>query len=68
MPRRTETEIVPGTDTVIKRRREIAIKTKIAEKGDRERDREREQDRDPRSGIGIDIAEMIKTDRDVRKE
>ena len=49
-----ETEIVFGTDTVIKRRREIMIKTKIAEKGTA-------SGITTAIGIGIDIAEMIKT-------
>ena len=57
-----ETEIVFGTDTVIKRRREIVIKTKIAEKGTAsETVNESGIATTTAIGIGIDIAEMIKT-------
>src|SRR5882672_5404983 len=60
MPRRTETEIVPGTDMVIKRRREIVIKTKIAEKGTAS-ETVNESGIATAIRIGIDIAEMIRT-------
>src|SRR5882757_9797690 len=60
MPRSTETKIVFGTDTVIKRRREIVIKTKIAEKGTAS-ETVNESGIATAIGIGIDIAEMIKT-------
>jgi len=60
MPRSTETKIVFGTDTVIKRRREIVIKTKIAEKGTAS-ETVNESGIATAIRIGIDIAEMIKT-------
>jgi hypothetical protein len=57
-PRRTEIEIVFGTGMVTKRRREIAIKTKIAEK---ETGNEIVSGIATATGTGIGIAEMIKT-------
>jgi len=53
-PKETETEIVLGTGMAIKKRRESATETKIDEK-------ETANETGTVTGIGIDIAGMIKT-------